>query len=189
MQTLCFLSNLTGAEWASWVQAVGSVAAIIAAAWIAIHQAKLQHKHALALHITEQQTAKVDVAKTLFVLATNSSIATKHITGQLKDRESIHLVAEGLMHCDIGELKRIDGHLNAIPLHTIPYSLVTPTMALGATVRQFKEKTEMGIRHHRQMDAAMFDDFFRSISEMNTSLEETCKDIQSEIKNLEQKAA
>lgn len=185
MQTLCLLTNLTSAEWAAWVQAIGSVVAIIAAAWIAIHQAKLQHRNALQLHFTEQQSAKLDIAKTLFVLATNSSIAMKHITGQLKDRESIQQVAEGLIHCDIGELQRIDAHLNAIPLHSIPSSLVTPTMVLGATVRQFKEKTEMAVRAHRQMDAAMFEDFFRTIVEMNASVAATSVDIQAEVKNFE----
>lgn len=189
MQTLCFFTNLTSAEWAAWVQAIGSILAIIAAAWIAIHQAKLQHQNALQLHITEQQSAKLDIANTLFVLATNSSIAMKHISGQLKDRESIYQVAEGLIHCDIGELQRIDAHLNAIPLHSIPSPLVTPTMVLGATLRQFKDKAEMALRAHRQMDAAMFEDFFRTIEEMNTSATATSQDIQTEIKNFETKVA
>lgn len=189
MQSLCFLTNLTSAEWAAWVQAIGSIAAIIAAAWIAIHQAKLQHRNALQLHITEQQSAKLEIAQTLFVLATNSSIATKHIAGQLKDRDSIYQVAEGFIHCDIGELQRIDAHLNAIPLHSIPSLLVTPTMVLGATVRQFKEKTEMALRAHRQMDAAMFEDFFRTIDEMNASVTATSQDIQTEVKNFKLKVA
>lgn len=189
MQTLCFLTNLTSAEWAAWVQAIGSVVAIIAAALIAIHQAKLQHRNALQLHMAEQQSAKLDIAKTLLVLATNSSSAMKHIAGQLTDRECIHLIAEGLVHCDIGELQRIDAHLSAIPLHSIPAPLVTPAMVLGATVRQFKEKTEMALRAHRQMNAAMFEDFFRTIGEMNTSVAATCQDIQAEVKNFEPQVA
>jgi hypothetical protein len=89
MDTLCFLSNLTSAEWAAWVQALGSVAAIIAAAWIAIQQARLQHRNALNLHMTEQRSERVDIAKTLSVLAINSSKAMRHIAGQLNDRESV----------------------------------------------------------------------------------------------------
>lgn len=78
MQTLCFLSNLSSAEWAAWVQALGSVAAIIAAAWIAIHQSKIQHRNALELHKTELRSAQIDIAKTLFVLAVNSSKAMSY---------------------------------------------------------------------------------------------------------------
>lgn len=185
MQTLCFLSNLSSAEWAAWVQALGSVAAIIAAAWIAIHQSKIQHRNALELHKTELRSAQIDIAKTLSVLAVNSSKAMKHIASQLHDREAIHLVAEGLVHCDLGELSRIDTYLSSIPLHSIPYSLVTPTMVLEATVRQFKNKTEMALRLHRQMDATMFDDFFRTVQEMSASLEATCRDFETEVKRLE----
>ena len=179
------LSSLTSAEWAAWVQALGSVAAIVAAAWIAIHQAKLQHRSALELHRTEQRTARVDIAKTLSVLATNSSKAMKHVSGQLNDRESVHLAAEGLIHCDLGELRRIDTYLNGIPLHSVPYSLVTLTMILGSTVHQFKDKVEMTLRLHREMDANMFEDFCRTISEMNASIEATCREIGAEIKSLE----
>lgn len=185
MNELCFLSNLTNAEWAAWVQAVGSVAAIVAAAWIAKHQANLQHQNALDLHKTEKRTEQSDITKTLSVLAENSSNAMKHIANQLKDRESVHKAAEGLVPCAVGELVRIDRYLSDIPLHTVPYSMVTLTMILGSTVRQFKEKIEMSLQFHRQMDAEMFEDFFRTIQEMNASIEATCNDISAEVKRLE----
>ena len=185
MNELCFLSNLTSAEWAAWVQAVGSVLAIVAAAWIAKHQANLQHKNALDLHKTEKRTEQTDITKTIYVLAINSSKAMKHIAGQLTDRESVHNAAEGLIPCDVGELVRIDTYLSDIPLHTVPHSMVTLTMILGSTVRQFKEKVEMALKLHRKMDAKMFEDFFRTISEMNASIEATCNDINVEIKRLE----
>ncbi len=185
MNELCFLTNLTSAEWAAWVQAVGSVAAIVAAAWIAKHQANLQHQNALDLHKTEKRTEQLDITKTLSVLAANSSNAMKHIANQLKDRESVHKAAEGLVPCDVGELVRIDGYLSKIPLHTVPHSMVTLTMNLGSTVRQFKEKVEMALQLHRKMDAEMFDDFFHTIQEMNNSIEATCNDISAEVKRLE----
>ena len=112
MNELCFLSNLTSAEWAAWVQAIGSIVAIIAAAWIAIHVVKRQHQNALELHKTEKRTEKVETAKTLFVLASNSSKAMKHIATQLSNRETVHNAAEGLISCDIGELSRINNYLN-----------------------------------------------------------------------------
>lgn len=185
MNELCFFSNLTSAEWAAWVQAIGSVVAIVAAAWIAVHQAKLQHKSALDLHKVEKRIEQTDITKTLSVLAVNSSKAMKHIASQLNDRESVHKAAEGLTHCDVGELARIDTYLSDIPLHTVPSPMVTLTMILGSTVRQFKEKVEMALTLHRKMDADMFDDFFKSLGEMNTSIEATCNDINTEVKRLE----
>jgi hypothetical protein len=164
------------------------VGTIIAAAWIAVHQAKLQHGNALELRETEKRSARTEIAKTLLVLATNAGKAMKHIATQLRDRESVHRAAEGLIPCDIGELRRIDKYLSDIPLQTVPYSMVTPTMLLGSTVRQFKEKVEMTLRLHREMDGSMFDDFFRTIAEMNASLEATCADIKREVKVQERQA-
>jgi hypothetical protein len=184
VQTLCFLSNLTSAEWAAWVQAGGSIAAIVGAAWIAIHQAKLQHRNALALHQHEQRSAKADIGKTISVLATNSLKAMKHIAGQLGDRESVYRAAEKLIYVDFGEVNRIDGYLAGIPLHTVPHSLVTLTMVLGATVRQFKEKVEMALRLYRQMDGDMYRDFFETLSAMNKSIEATYGEIEAEVKLL-----
>lgn len=181
MNDLCFLSNLTSSEWASWVQAVGSVLAIIAAAWIARYQTRLQRESALELHRTERQTARAEAAETLLVLAENSAKAMAHVSGQLQDREAVHQAAEGLILCDIGEVRRLDGYLGAIPLHELPASLVTLTMILGSTVRQFKEKTEMALRLHKQMDATMFEDFFRTLARMNESVKATSKDISEKV--------
>lgn len=182
---MCDLSNLSSTEMASWVQAVGSVVAIFAAAGIAIYSSRSQHKNALNLHEREQQTEKIETAKTLFVLATNSSKAMKHISFQLPDQESLHKVAEGLAVCDLGELHRVATYLNQIPLHTLPHSMVTMSMVLGSTVRQFNEKVEMALKLHRKMDGDMFQDFFQTIAEMNASIEATCSDIEAEVTRLE----
>jgi len=109
----------------------------------------------------------------------------KHIAAQLNDRDSVHKAAEGLEPCDVGEMVRIDTYLGGIPLHEVPHSMVTLTMILSSTVRQFKEKVEMALELHRKMDAKMFEDFFRTLNEMNASIEATCNDINAEIKRLE----
>ena len=41
MYQLCFPSGLTSEQWAAWVQAIGSIAAIIAAIWIASRQHRI----------------------------------------------------------------------------------------------------------------------------------------------------
>ena len=181
MNQLCFLSNLTSSEWASWVQAVGSVLAIVAAALIARHQAKLQHRSALDLLRTERRTARVEVAETLAVLASNAARALAHVSDQFPDSQAVRKVAGGSIRCDIGEVQRIDGYLGAVPLHELPGQLVTLTMTLGATVRQFREKVEVALRLHREMDAAMFDEFVATLKQMSESLQATCKDITAQV--------
>jgi len=178
------LPNFSSDEWAAWVQAIGSIAAIFGAAGVAIHQAKLQHRNALDLHGFEKQTSDADLAKTLFVLATNSSKVMSHIAEQLNDREAVHRAAEGRFHCDVGELHRIDNYIRGVRIHTIPFSLVTPTMLLGSTVRQFAEKVEMALKLYRYMDAQMFEDFFRTMSQMSDSVAATCRDIEAEADRL-----
>lgn len=185
MNELCFSTNLSSAEWAAWIQAIGSVVAIVAAASIAIYLARVQHRNSLTLHMKEKQTERVDIAKTLSVLATNSSKAMKYIANKLNDRSAVHNAAEGNIPCDIGELRRIDNYLSNIPIHNVPYSMVIMTMILGSTVRQFKEKVETTLSLHRTMDGDKFEDFFRTIEEMNTSIKATCSDIETEVKRLE----
>ena len=182
------MTNLTSAEWAAWVQAVGSIVAIVSAALLVVLQARLQHRNDLALQRAEQHHARMETAKTLSVLAANAAKAMKHVSGQLKDRESVHTVAEGLAPCGIDEVTRINRYLAAIPLHALPHSLVTVTMIVGATVREFGEKVEMALRVHRQMDGAAFHDFFRTLGEMNASIELTCRDITTEVTRIEREA-
>lgn len=176
---------MTNAEWAAWVQAVGSILAILGAAGIAVWQAYKQHKNALALHAAEQRHARTELAKTLLVLAQNCSKAMAYITGQVKDRQVVHDIAEGRIHCDLGEVARLDFAIGGIPLYSLPSSLVTPTMILSATVRQFREKVEMVFGAYRKMDGPAFEDFFRVIAEMNESLKVTCEEIAKEVERVQ----
>ncbi len=54
MNTLCLTTNLTIVELAAWVQAIGSIVAIITVVLIAVWQANKQHRSSLILHRAEQ---------------------------------------------------------------------------------------------------------------------------------------
>lgn len=58
MNTLCVLSSLTSEQWAAWVQAIGSIAAIIAAIQIGRHQAQTSQK------LAETQANRSDMLQT-----------------------------------------------------------------------------------------------------------------------------
>jgi hypothetical protein len=182
---LCLLSNLTSSEWASWVQAIGSIAAIFGAASIAVWQSKQQHKASLALLRAEKQLARVELAKALLSLTTGALRLLEHSAKAFPDRESVHDTAEGRRYFDFGELRVVEGAIQAISLHTLPHELVRLTMIVNSTVRQFRENIEFAIRSYRQMDANDFKTLFEALSALPTSLALTCADIEKEVRRAE----
>lgn len=188
MSELNVISNLTGSEWPAWVQAIGSIVAIFGATGIAIWQSKKQHDNSLKLLSAEHRLARLEVAQALLSLSTSSLRLLKNYTKQLPDRSAVHNVADGIIHLDLNELKVVEGAVQTIPLYSLPHQLVSLTMMVGSTIRQFREHVELVIQVHRKMDAAQFDAFFTNMSEMQKSLKKTCDDIQAEVTKLQDMA-
>jgi len=185
MKQLCFLSTMTSSEWAAWVQAVGSIAAVFGAAGIAIWQSGKQHRNALALLRTQQRVGRIELAKTLLSLSHNCLRLLDHSAAQFPDREAVHNIAEGRVHFDLNELAIVEKAIANIPLHSLPHSLVSLTMIVTSTVRQFRENIEFALQSHRTMDANDFEKLFGVLAEMRASLKLTCTDIESEVKRSE----
>ena len=182
------ISVLTSSEWAAWVQAIGSILAIIGATGIAIWQSSKQHKNSLELLSTEHRLARLEVAQALLSLSTSSLRLLNNYSKQLPDREAVHNIGRGITHLDMNELKVVEGAVQAIPLHSLPHQLVSLTMMVGSTIRQFREHVELVLEVHRKMDAEQFSDFFNNITKMQTSMKATCEDIQIEVTKLQDKA-
>ena len=185
MNTLCFASNLTSAEWAAWVQAIGSIVAILVAVLVAVWQSGKQHKNALNRHIVEQRYAKTELAKTLLVLAERCTKVVTYLADQVGSREAIYEIVEGDTYFDLEEVSRLDVAIAGIPVQNLPSSLVEPNLNLSSTVRQFLEKVQLVLRVHRKMDAAAFADFFKVTSDMTDSLKGTCSDIAREVERIQ----
>src|SRR5690606_16310162 len=114
----------------------------------------------LAIHRAEQQQERVELTKCVATIANNSAKALKHVSEKLRNREAVHAAGDGELYVDLEEIRRIDNALANIPLHTVPSSLVTPTMILSSTIRQFLCKVEMALQLHRKLGAPEFEDFF-----------------------------
>ena len=181
MSLLCITTEMTSAEWASWVQAIGSIAAILAAASIAIWQSRAQHRSAMLLHRAEQRHMSLEAAKSLLALCRNCSRASAHFAAELSTRDAVHMIASGEKHFDFEEMTALKDAVSGVPLHQLPDVLVSPAMALAATMRQLRQTVEMAIREHRNMDAGQFRDFFRTLSAMSESLAATTGDIHAEV--------
>jgi hypothetical protein len=181
---------MTSTELAAWVQAIGSIAAVLGAAFAAIYQSKKQHESALKVQKEERRYARIELTKSLLQLARNCEGICRHFIRLLdNDRSNIYDIAEGRKHLDVGELARAEQAVLAIPLHSLPAKLVTYTMWVHSTVRQFREKVETALQHHRGMQAEHFEDLFRSITEMQEGLSKTLKDIEAELAALSDEAA
>jgi hypothetical protein len=184
MKSLCLSINLTSNELASWVQAIGTILAVLAAAIIAIWQARRQHQNALKIHKEEQRHASLEQAKTLLTLCQNCLKATKHFAAEMIDRESIYLIVTQEKYLDYGELQSLRNATSNLPLHSLPSTLITHAMVLGANIRQFKQNIDMALELHRKMDAAQFATFFKTLKEINASLELTCSDIEKAVNEI-----
>jgi hypothetical protein len=185
MSILCFLPNLTSSEWAAWVQAIGSIAAIIGAAWIAIWQSRKQHKSSLELLRTEHKLVRIEVAQALSFLSSNAQRLLNSYTKELSDREFLHKVAERKIYYDLNELKIVEGAVHSMPLHEIPHQLVGLRMLAHSAIRQFRENIEKALEIHSTMNAAEFGKFFSVLSEIQKSLKHYCDEIQMEVTKLE----
>ena len=125
MNTLCFTSNLTSVELAAWVQAIGSIVAILLAVIIAVWQVGRQHTNALSLQSSEQRIQKQELTKTLSFLANFCSTVMVHIAAEVNSRETVQQTAQRLVYSSIGELISCQSDLGAIPIHDLPSSLAS----------------------------------------------------------------
>lgn len=188
MNQLCFMSNLTSSEWASWVQALGSIAAIIGAVGIAIWQSRQQHKASLALLRAERQLARIEQAKAVLALSTGALSLLEHSANAFPDREAVHNTAEGRRYFDFGELRVVEGAIQGILPHTLPHELVRLTMIVSSTVRQFRENIEFAVQNYRKLDAGQYAKLFDALSGLQKSLASTCADIEREVRHAEENA-
>jgi hypothetical protein len=135
LNELCILSSMSSSEWASWVQAIGSIVAILGSVGIAVWQSKQQHKASLNLLQAEKRMARIESAKAFFSLSTGALSLLQHSAKAFPDRESVHDAAEGRKFFDFGELKVVESAVQAISLHTLPHELVRLAMIVSSTVR------------------------------------------------------
>ena len=186
MNLLCVSTDLSSGDLAAWVQAIGTIIAVLASAGIAIWQSKAQHQSSLALHKAERRSAQIELAKTLFILCRNCTNAATHFAKQVNSREALHRVASGEVHFDFEELHALQNATTNIPLHSLPDRLVGSAMTLAATFRQLRQAIELALKLHRSMDASEFTRHFTNMEELIKSLELTCGDIETALRLVEQ---
>ncbi|MBU7435846.1 hypothetical protein [Paraburkholderia fungorum] len=174
----------SSSDTAAWVQAWGSILAILASAGVAIWQARTAQK--LTLFTIEQQRKADDmrVADALLEIATNALKLQKHMAMKLDSRQSIMAAAEDQLPFDMPEVYAYERALDRIELHQLPSNLVSLALIVAATFRQFRIKLDMLFDRQRYMDSAMFDDFLVTMKDMQKSMSETVADLEKQVEQM-----
>jgi hypothetical protein len=176
-QLLCLSTDITNSEAAAWVQAIGSILAIVGAVGVAVWQLHKQRRDALALDEKRHRDYELNAVRSMAELASLSHKVAKHIMERLPDRAAVHNVAQGREHLEIDGLRYFESATASIPLHILPHGVVRFPYLLSSCLRQICQKIEQAIRLHEQMDAAEFTDLFSSLRVMTESLEETSREL------------
>ena len=136
----------------------------------------------------ERSFVRIEAARAVQELSTGALRLLEHSTKAFPDRQAVHETAEGRRFFDFGQLRVLEGAVQAIPLHTLPHDLVRLTMIVGSCIRQFRENIEFAISRYREMDFNAFDTLFDSLSSLTKSLGLTCNDIHAAVKRAEGEA-
>lgn len=120
MRQLCFLSNLTSAEWAAWFQGIGSVAAVFVAVWIAKHQhGNMLKRDAAAREREERTVARLCVTAGVQVLECMANFV------QACQLQNAEMQSRSLYH-----LREVIDFARAIKIEQIPADAVWPFMTV-----------------------------------------------------------
>jgi hypothetical protein len=171
--------DLNRSECAAWVQAIGSIIAISVSIWIANFQSIKQQELTRTTLLEQQRQINLSVAETLNELAKKSLELQKYFTNLLSTREAVYQAIDTKLIYDMTLLHSLESALIGIELHKLPASLVSLSLILTATIQQLRVKIENVINTNRLMNSEHFDDLFKTLNEMQSSLTLTVKDFQA----------
>ena len=171
----------SSSDFAAWVQAIGSILAIVGAVGVAIWQARKAQQQTLFTIDQQRKADHLRSARTLMEIAKAALKLQVHVAGKLGSREAIYNAAPDRLPFDLPEVVALERALNKIEVHTLPAELVSLALIVAATFRQFHIKVAMVLDTHRQMDAAAFEDFFCATREMQESMRLTVADLEKHL--------
>lgn len=152
------MNDLSKSDWASWVQAFGAIAAILASGAIATLQARRQYTDAARLQREAQHQADIRISEAVESLSDWSVQHVLYTIRELKrDYSVFKLIATGKRHFDRTRVTHIQEDLEAIPLPGLPTSaMVASIIRMRANTRQIESSIEMALTHHQNVSAASF---------------------------------
>ena len=85
-----FFYRLEDGDKAGWLQAIGTVLAILASGWIAVWQAKKQYKNSLRLQDIQDKNKEIILTESVVEIIKNSATRAKYVYDSLSTRQDVY---------------------------------------------------------------------------------------------------
>lgn len=153
---------------AAWVQAVGSIAAIVATGIYV----QWQHRLEVARKETEDRLARRRSLDVVVELARATKTSVRWVQQQLLERGTVHDIAEGRAHLDRRVVAELGTLLSGIPLHELgDPTVVNEVLSLLHYARQMTGFVDKLLLLHREMDSQMFQSAFAALAQNTEACE------------------
>jgi heme exporter protein D len=169
-----FVSDLSVSECAAWVQAWGSVVAVLVAVAVAAYQSNSQHKSALKLFARQQAQQRRDQIEALTNIAYEACKLVETIRGALGTLTAALQIARKEVYFDLGAIHYLDESVQRISLIGLAPDMVRPVRRLTDVVRQFRWNIDLVFTDYKNMNADEFSSFASVFSEISKSLQALC---------------
>ena len=181
-----FFSQLENGDKAGWLQAIGTILAILASGWIAAWQAKSQYKNSLKLQDIQDQNKEIVLTKSVVEIFKNSAARVRYVFDNLSTRQDVYDVAIKKKYYDFEGLNDVIESLKQIPLKDLPSPvLVTAVMRLISGIRQLDIQVDKAIAEHSKMDSSDYNEFFQTLLQIKDSTAMTYEETKEYLNSLE----
>lgn len=183
-----FFSKLENGDKAGWLQAIGTVVAILASGWIAVWQANKQYKNSLRLQDIQDKNKEIILTESVVEIIKNSAARVKYVYDSLNTRQDVYDIAIKNKYYDFEGLIDVVESLKQIPLKDLPSPmLVTSVMTLISGIRQLEIQVDKAIANHSKMNASDYSVFFQTLLQIKNSTAKTHQDSEQYLKELKKK--
>jgi len=160
-ETCMLVPGFSRAECASWVQAWGSVGAILVAAAVVFVQNRLQRDRENRQRI-ETLVARM---RTLQEIGESTAANIAYCQKAFTSRPDVTGIAEGAQPFPPDALRMLPDAVAAIPLHELDSpAMVFEVRTLTILARQVQARIQWMLTNHRQIDAEGFTNTFRLLA-------------------------
>lgn len=139
---------------AAWLQALFSVVAILAAAFVASWQAKKQYEASQKLQHREWNFQRTESARTLAAIADVCSNLAGQIESVLDTYQGYLEAVNGETPVELDELKKLETIVAEYPIHSLPAQCAREALILHAELRDFRSFLEEVLGDSGLVDAA-----------------------------------
>jgi hypothetical protein len=168
---LCMFTNLTSSEWAAWVQAIGSILAIVGSVGVAIWQLKRQQEAAAKLERDRRDNGEIEAARSIRELCARSVNVANAVREQLGDKAKIAAICTGREYYYRGALEYLEKAIASIPLHTLPSRFVVFPMLINGCVEQLRRNVDVALEHYSTLNDDQLHTFLHALSEAHAQLQ------------------